>query len=421
MLSALHLVPIQFQSSRRQRMNKTSKVLIATECFPPDDSTTAIYMASIAQALAHDSKVLVLSASPGSANRSSPALEVIELPNRAVEKGALARRMISAVSVAASMFLSVFTRATSRDVVFCVTTPFTLPYFVVLAAKLRGSAAVILIYDLYPDALVAARLIKPRSLLARLIRTANRFVFRAADAIITVGRDVPPLVLKQAAVAKQRLHFIPNWPLLSSGHRPIEPANRFRRDHGTKFIVGLSGNLGFTHSPQTVFEAARLLKQENDIHFLLSGWGVGWNELVALQKIERLENVTLIERVPEAELIDFLTAADLWIIPYRRDTLGVSIPSRLYNLLAVGRPIIISAESQSEAALVIRDNQLGWNVPPEDPLQLTEAIREAARDRHETADKGRRAAALATQYAEGPALARYREVLLEVRKSRRAP
>lgn len=396
-----------------------SKVLIATQCFPPNDSTTAIYMACIARALAHDSKVLVLSASPGSANTAGANPQVIELPIRAVEKGALVQRMMSAISIAARMFMSVLTRVTSRDVVFCVTTPFTLPYFVVLAAKLRGSAAIILIYDLYPDALVAAKLIKRTSLLARLIRTANRLVFRAADAIITVGRDVPPLVLQQAAVAKQRLHFIPNWTLLPSGYRPIDPTSRFRRAHGTKFIVGLSGNLGFTHSPQTVFEAARLLKQESDIHFVLSGWGVGWNELVALQKIELLENVTLVERVPEPELIGFLTAADLWIIPYRRDTLGVSIPSRLYNLLAVGRPIIVSAESGSEAALVIQDNQLGWIVPPEDPVRLAEAIRQAARDRRETTDKGRRAAALATQYGEGPALARYREVLLEVRKSRR--
>lgn len=400
-------------------MNKKSKILVATQCFPPEGSTTATYMASIARALADDTKVVVLSASPGSANRGTDTLEVIEIPSRTVEKGALVGRMMSAISIAARMFLSVLTRATSHDVVFCVTTPFTLPYFIVLAAKLRGSAAVVLIYDLYPDALIAAKIIKHSSLAARLIRMMNGFVFRAADAIITVGRDVPLLLRQQVPVAKKKVHFIPNWTLLPIGHRPIDPTSRFRSDHGGKLIVGLSGNLGFTHSPQTVFQAARLLRQERDVHFLLSGWGVGWKQLLALQKAEPLENITVIERVPEYELVDFLASADLWIIPYRRNTLGVSVPSRMYNLLAVGRPIIVSAESQSEAALVIQENQLGWIVPPEDPIRLAEAIRQAARERAETSNKGRRASDLATQYNETVAMSRYREILFEVQKLRR--
>lgn len=399
-------------------MRKTPKVLIATQCFPPDDTTTATYIGSIAQALARDGRVVVLSASPNSAMKAPSNPEVIEIPSWATEKGALVRRMISIVLLAGRMLASVLTRASARDVVFCITTPFTLPYFVILAAKLRGAAAVLLIYDLYPEALIAAGMTKPSSLAARLIALANGLIFRASDAIITIGRDVGPLLLRYSGVRAEKIHFIPNWTLLPGGYREIDPASPFRRDQQQKLVVGLSGNLGFTHSPRTAFEAARLLRQESGIHFLLSGWGIGWKELVELQSSERLENVTLIEPVPQCKLVDFLSSADLWIIPYRRNTAGVSVPSRFYNLLAVGRPVVVAAEPNSEAALLAQEEDVGWVVPPEDPVRLAQTIRQAAQDRAGTMEKGRRAAKLAEKYGEAEALARYREVILDVQEKR---
>ena len=132
-----------------------------------------------------------------------------------------------------------------------------------------------------------------------------------------------------------------------------------------------------------------------------------------------LDNVTLLDPVTQGELIAFLSAADVWIVPYRRGIAGVSIPSRLYNLLAVGRAIIVAAEAHSEAALVVEGEAIGWTVPPEDPLALAHAIRLAASDREATMQKGRRAALAAGNYSEQLALARYRQVILDARGNRR--
>jgi colanic acid biosynthesis glycosyl transferase WcaI len=399
-------------------MQGAGKILVATQFYPPDSSTTAAYIAAIAEALAVDNSVVVLSGTPGSAVEARDGKpQVIEIRSWMPPKDALFQRSISISLLALKLFFSILKRAKRNDIVFCATTPFTTPYTVALGAKLCGAEAVLLIYDLYPEALEKSGLIERSSLTARLIRLANTLLFRSIDAIITIGRDVSPLLLAYDGVTSAKINMIPNWPLLPVAYREARPTNRFRGGNESKLIIGLSGNLGFTHSPRTVFEAARLLRGNPEICFLLSGWGIGRKELVDLQATERLENVTLIDPVPSRDLVEFLSAADVWVLPYVRDIAGVSIPSRLYNHLAVGRAIIVSGEPHSEAALVVAEEEIGWVVPPEDAQALADAILLAAANRGATAQKGRRAASAAEKYSHDLALGRYREVILNLRKS----
>ncbi|WGR92910.1 glycosyltransferase family 4 protein [Bradyrhizobium sp. ISRA443] len=393
-------------------MKTSGRLFVATQFYPPDKSTTATYLGQIARALASDNEVIVVSGTAGSrAPGAETTPEVVEVRSWSPKKRALVRRAIAICALAAGMFFAVLRRAGRNDTVFCVTTPFTLPYTVVLAAWLRGAATVLLIYDLYPEALEAAKFIQPTSISARLLRFANSLLFRTLDAIIVIGRDTPSLLTRYSGVLPTKIHFIPNWALIPIGYRELDPNNPFRASLRGKFVVGLSGNLGFTHDPKAVFEAAKLLAGDKDIHFLFAGWGVGWNELSELAASEQLANVTVMAPVPDDELVDFLSAADVWVIPYRQNIAGVSIPSRLYNLLAVGRPIIVCSESHSEAAIVLSEEAIGWVVPPEDPAQLARAIADAATDRSGTAAKGRQAAIVAHKYSKEAATKRYREIV----------
>ncbi|MBR1092441.1 glycosyltransferase family 4 protein [Bradyrhizobium manausense] len=394
-------------------MATSAKLIIAAQFYPPDTTTTAVYVGKIAESLARDRQLVVISATPGSRTIGRKP-EVVEIKNWNPRKSAIVQRAAAICLLAVRMFFSVLRRARSGDIVFCVTTPFTLPYTVLLAARLRGAKTMLLIYDLYPEALEAAGMVRSNSLTVRFIRFANTLLFRRLDAIVVIGRDVPPLIGKYSGVTAEQLRYIPNWPLTPIGYRQIDPTSRFRAPDPSRFIVGLSGNLGFTHDPATVFEAARLLRDRKDIHFILSGWSVGWATLNDLYAKDRLENVTILKPVPEDELEEFLSAADLWVIPYRRNIAGVSIPSRLYNILAVGRPVVITSEANSEGALVLGEAAIGWVVPPENPAELARAIREAAGDRQATKDKGVRAAGIAEKYREDIALARYRQAVNEV-------
>ncbi|WP_367116373.1 glycosyltransferase family 4 protein [Bradyrhizobium sp.] len=370
-------------------------------------------MAEIACRIAAKREVLVLSGSPGPLPASGPGKPaVIAVKNRMAKKAALIRRAAAEIMFALRIFLALLKRLRRGDVVLTVTAPFMLPYAVAAAAWLKGARSALIMHDLFPDVLVMAGLLGSRSLVTRAIRLANAWMFRQLNAVITIGRDAEPPLLRYRGMTANKIRFIPNWATLVPGLRPVTADNLYRRTLSARFVVGLSGNLGFTHDPEIVFEAARILQEETGIHFLLSGWGMGFDRLKILQGEAGLPNVTFVERVPDDRLEEFLAAADTWIIPYRKSVAGVSVPSRFYNLLAVGRPVILVSEQEAEAALTVAENRLGWVVTPGRPDELARAIRTAFLQGD--ASMPQRAVAAAASYHRESAMTAYVKVMEEL-------
>jgi len=394
-------------------MQRTCKIVVVSQHYAPDPSTTAIFMTAIAEHLAEDSPVVVFSGMSGSAATATEGPgcpRVVEIRNWIPAKAALVKRATAEVLFSMRVFFVMLTQLRRGDVVLTVTAPFMLPYTVVAAAWLRRARSILILHDLFPDVLIMSGLMRPRSVIATVIHAANALLYRALSAVIIIGRDTPRLLRRYKAATPEKICFIPNWATLPIGLQPIDASNRYRRLCQRRFVVGLSGNLGFTHDPSIVFEAARILRDVDDIAFLLSGWGTGFQRLQALQAEAKLPNVVLVDRVPETDLAELLAAADLWIIPYRKSAAGVSVPSRFYNLLAIGRAVAIVSEPSAEAAVTIREHDIGWVVPPGDPAELAATIQAAAAS-GEARTKGERAVAVAGQYSFGQAMTSYRNLV----------
>ncbi len=389
-------------------MQQTAKIVVVSQHYPPDHSTTAAIMAAIASHLTSEAPVVVVSGTPGSATPEAIKPRepvVVEVKNRLPAKAALIRRAIAEIFFTIRVFVALLSRLRAGDAVLTVTAPFMLPYAVAAAARLKRARSALIMHDLFPDVLVMAGLLKPSSLVAKAIRGANALMFRALNAVVIIGRDTEPLLLRYKGLTRDKICFIPNWATLVPGVRPITSDNPYRRSQTARFLVGLSGNLGFTHDPVIVFEAARLLRDDPDIHFLLSGWGIGFERLKEMQSAANLPNVTLVARVPEQDLEAFLSAADVWLIPYRKDLAGVSVPSRFYNLLAIGRPVILVSEGNAEAALTVTEHGLGQVVEPGNAGELARAIRLAASS--ESSSIGERAVMAARHFNFADAMAGY--------------
>jgi colanic acid biosynthesis glycosyl transferase WcaI len=396
-------------------MQKLGKVVVVSQHYPPDRSTTAAIIVAVANYLALETPVLVLSGMAGSASAAAGGSDrpaVVEIRNWIPDKAALVRRAAAEVLFTARIFFALLTKLQRGDAVLTVTAPFMLPYAVAAAARVKRARSVLIMHDLYPDVLVMTGLLKPGSILTKAIRGANALMFRALNAVVIIGRDTEPLLLRYRGMTRDKIRFIPNWTTLAPGVRPIQPGNPYRRPIAARFVVGLSGNLGFTHDPIVVFEAARLLRDDPNIHFLLSGWGIGFERLKELQAEATLPNVTLVDRVEEENLEQFLCAANVWLIPYRKNAAGVSVPSRFYNLLAVGRPVILVSEPDAEAALTVSEHEVGWVVAPGNADQLATTILRAALS--EDPSRAERAAAIARRFSFADAMGGYRRLIQEL-------
>src|SRR5262245_56335514 len=385
-------------------MSGAPNVIVVSQHYPPDRSTTAAILAEIAEHLSETTQVVVMSGTNGSSGREGGP-PVIEIRNWMPRKGALIRRALAELLFASRMFLVLLIKVKRDHVVLTVTAPFLLPYAVAGAARLKGGKSILLLHDLFPEVLVVAGVTGPESLLARALHAANRVMFAALSAVVTIGRDTERLLARYGSTIRDKIVLIPNWATLPAWIRPVSDDNPYRASCGASFVVGLSGNLGFTHDPLVVFEAARLLCDEPNIRFLLSGWGVGFDRLKDKQAEVGLQNVTIVDRVEQQDLENLLAAADVWIVPYRKKAAGVSIPSRIYNLLAVGRPVVVVCEEDAEAAIIVRENDVGWVVRPDDPDGLAEALRAACRSAD--SQRGERAVAVAKHYSRERAMDGY--------------
>lgn len=114
-----------------------------------------------------------------------------------------------------------------------------------------------------------------------------------------------------------------------------------------------SGNMGFTHSVETIIEVANLLKNNNTIHFLLIGDGMKKNELIKLVEKYKLNNCTFLDWQPTEMLPYSLASADIGVVTLNEETALTSVPSKTFNLMAVGAPLLCIAPDNSEIAKII--------------------------------------------------------------------
>ncbi len=193
---------------------KRGKVVIVSQHYPPDSSTTAAIMSTIAEHLAADRQVLVLSGTPNSSTgepMQSARPAVLQIRNRLPPKAALVKRAAAELSFTVRAFWALLWKLQRGDVVLTVPAPFVLPYAVAVAAKLKRANSVLIMHDLYPDVLVMAGLLNPVSIVTKVIRGANALMFRALSAVVTIGRDTEQLLLDYDTLTRDKIRFIPNW------------------------------------------------------------------------------------------------------------------------------------------------------------------------------------------------------------------
>ncbi len=395
---------------------------VLTEVYYPEDISTGYYLTSIAEGIAKRRRVKVITGQPKHMSRGQRApkhetrnnVEIFRSWGTTLDKNVLAFRLLNMLTIGLSVFFRSLRRFKRGDQVLVVTAPPSLPVTTTLAAMLKGASLTLLVQDSYPEILIAVSAVKPNSFFVKFVNLANHWVYKYAEKIIVMGRDMNELFAAKTQGLNATIVTIPNWADLESIHPTPRDQNALLKELAIehKFVFMYAGNIGHPTDVETIIAAAEILHECDEYHFVFIGAGVKKKWLDNTVASRALKNVTILDYRPREEQIVFLNACDVGLVALVKGMWGTAMPSRTYNIMAAGRPILALTDEGSELAQVIDEEKIGVHIEPGDPDALAAEIVKMYEKRSDLQEMGERARTAALgKYSVEAAVAAYYEAM----------
>jgi colanic acid biosynthesis glycosyl transferase WcaI len=264
-------------------------------------------------------------------------------------------------------------KAGRPHVLFSYSPPLPLGVSAWLLSRVWGIPWVLRVEDLYPDTAVSSGVLKNRWAISFFYRM-ERFLYSRADHISLISEGFRKNLLSKG-ISAEKLSVTPVWadPDIV---QPMPKENSFRRKHGLegKFVVMYAGNLGRTAAMDEVLDAAGLIHEKERVRFVIVGEGADRDRLWGRIQSEGLDKVLLLPFQPRESFPEMMAAADIHLVTLNTQSSSYSLPSKTFNIMASGRPILAVTPSDSEPAKIVTEGQCGINVPPGRPDALAASI-----------------------------------------------
>lgn len=419
---------MRIEQNLKKEEEQKKTLWVVSELYYPEMTSTGYYLTKIAEGLTDSFNVKVLCGQPNYSARGTRApkrefrkqVEIFRAFGTTFDKNVIFFKFLNMLTLSFSVFFKALAKIKKNEEILVVTTPPLLPFVVGFAAILKKSRYTLLIHDNYPEILIAAGKTSEKSFLVNFLNRAHRWLYKKAGKIIVVGRDMKHLVGRKISSfnGKKRIpiEVIQNWAELEQ----VEPLPRSENPlleelHvKNKFVFLYAGNMGYPNDLESLLYCAEKLKEDERFHFVFLGSGVKrkWVEKQISEK--NLLNVSLLEPRPRSGQKIFLNACDVGVVSLVQKMWGVSMPSRTYNILAAGKPILALTEKNSELARVVEEDGVGWVVPPNEPEKLLRMIFRIYEERAEIENKNKAARQSAVEkYSLESALIKYKRSLLD--------
>ena len=254
-----------------------------------------------------------------------------------------------------------------------VSPPLFLAFPIILIAKLKQSRTIFHIQDLQPDAAIDLSMLK-RGWLTSFLYFVERQSYCAADEVSTISDGMLNKIADKG-IDRGKMFLLRNWAN-DDQIAPMSKDTGFRRELGLKdkFIILYSGNMGVKQGLHTLLDAAHLLSDMPDITVVIVGDGGEKRELQRKATELGVRNVTFLPVQPYDRLGELLATADVAVIPQKSGVNDIVLPSKLNNIMASRRPVVVAAPVDSEFGRIVVASGGGLVVSPEDPAQLAHAI-----------------------------------------------
>jgi colanic acid biosynthesis glycosyl transferase WcaI len=410
----------QVSGTDRQKCQRPG-VLFLNRSYWPDVEATGQLLTSLCEGLTHRFRIEVLAGQPnavigsGHGEKWEDAAEHHGIRIHRVAHTVLPKKNLIYKSLNFASFIrsadSALRRISAPDVVVFETDPFLLAFSASKLQRRTGCRMVGYLQDIYPDVAVSLGTVR-NSWLIRRLRDSLFRVYRRCDHMIVLSRDMADLLVR-GGVRPDRISVVPNWACPEQRGVP-KTQNQFRITHNLEscFLVMYSGNLGLTQRLEEFLIAAELLNHRTDIQFALVGRGSQEENLRRIVTEKRLNNVRFFDYQPQNELGVSLSAADLHLVPLTSEISQCLMPSKLYGILAAGRPWLTNAPEGTELHEISGRYNAGLIVPPRNPDAIAEKIAWAADHPSDLEQMGRNAEQLAeTTYSRARSIEKFEHIL----------
>jgi colanic acid biosynthesis glycosyl transferase WcaI len=362
------------------------RIIFINQFFWPDGAATSQYLTDLTRFLAaqgHEVEVLCGDTSYArlDAGEEEPPAIVHRITCTRFGSGLPAR-----LCSYASFFLGALwtgLRTPAADVVVTLTTPPMLSVIGAVLKRMRGFKHFIWEMDLFPEALVDVGLVKQNSWTVRLLgHIADRSRLHS-DGVIVLGDCMRRRLLDRGIPASQ-IHVAENW---ADGTK-IFPLPIHRQG---PLKVLYSGNLGRPHDIETIMYAMERLKGDPLFHFQFVGDGARRKELVDFCQRNGIDNTSFAPYCRRDEMSGNLASGNIGLVTQREACLGTVVPSKVYGLLAAGRPLLYIGPRESTPAEIIRRFGCGWQVDCGNGQAVLELLKDLEADRDQISAAGERA------------------------------
>jgi glycosyltransferase involved in cell wall biosynthesis len=285
----------------------------------------------------------------------------------------------------------------------------------VLVGKRVGAPVLVISQDVFPEIATELHRLQNPAVIGVLRGLVGAYL-RRADRIVAIGETMRER-LEAKGAPRERLRVIPNW-VDTRAITPQPRDNEWAQAHGLvgRFVVMHSGNVGHAQDLDSLVRAATFLRDRDDLQIILAGFGARHAQMVSLAaRLDVEETVRFLPYQKRERLPFSLSSADLHVVGLARGLAGYVVPSRLYGILAAGRPVLVAAEETSETARLVSEVGCGIVIPPARPDLLARTIREAADGAFDLVEMGRRGRAYVEEEADRVvAMERYRALVREM-------
>lgn len=401
---------------RTRAAGRSPQVVFVNRFFFPDQSATSRMLSDLAFRLADrglrvaivTSRQLYENSQAGlPAHETIRGVSVHRVSTAQWGRARLVGRALDYVSFHVAAGIRLLRVLAKGDVVVAKTDPPLISLVVSHAARLRGAVLVNWLQDLFPEvAAVLTPNLLPTWIERRLIAARDRSLRRAAMNVV-LGESMRSRLLS-AGVPMARVRIVPNWSD-PAGVVPLPAGNSATRNRlglAGRFVVGYSGNLGRAHEFDTLIGAARLLRADHHFGFLITGGGAKADALREAVRGEGLDSFFFQGYQPAELLGDSLAAADVHLVSLLPALEGLIVPSKIYGILAAGRPAVFVGDTNGDLARMLREENCGITVAVGDSERLAAELRSLRDQPARLASMGAKARQLAlTRYTSEHAVA----------------